>query len=50
MRGGGEVGNLLEINRKGLLEGVGFKQRPKYDRELARSKVGGRNITRWRLG
>lgn len=26
-----KVGNLLEINRKALLEGTGFKQRPKYE-------------------
>lgn len=37
---GGKVRKLLEINKKGHLEEVGFKQRPKYDRELVRSKVG----------
>lgn len=39
-----KVGNLLEINRKGLAQRVEFKQRSKHDQESARSRVEGRNI------
>lgn len=38
-----KVRSLLEINREGLLEEVGLKQKPKCDKESTRGRVGGRN-------